>query len=82
MVVECVTLRNQVLQYCMTNKLEMLYLRKPFKNGSVEICGCSSSGNIIGVRDDGTEVIVSYNSLGISDSFRVFDDLNREHCKN
>jgi len=76
-----INLRNKVLQYCMTNKEMILYLRKKFKHNTVEVYGCTYNGDVVGIDSDGSEVIVSYKDLGIDNFFRVFTDLYNHYCE-
>lgn len=81
MVPTSTNLRNKVLQYCMTNNLSIVYLKKKFKHKTIEIYGCTNTGEVMGVDSDGSEVTVSYKELGIDNFFRVFTDLYNHYCE-
>lgn len=76
-------IRNEVLQYGMNHSKELngvLYLKNPFKHGTIEIYGCTIHGEVLGVDSDGEEVNVSYGDMGMDSFFRFFHDLHRKYC--
>lgn len=78
-----VIMRNDVLQYGMNHRDELngvLYLNKPFSVGRVEVYGCDTNGDFLGVDEDGTEVTVPYSDIGTHKFFEVFDDLYNKYC--
>lgn len=76
-------IRNEVLQYGMNHDEELhgvLYLKNPFKSGTIEVYGCTINGDILGVDSDGEEITITYGQLGIDNFFRFFHDLHKKYC--
>lgn len=76
-------IRNEVLQYGMNHMDELkgvLYLKTPFRLGTVEVYGCTYKGDVLGVDSDGTEIELTYGELGIDNFYRFFYDLHTKYC--
>jgi len=83
MTTNLVIMRNDVLQYGMDHRHELnnvLHLTKPFSIGRIEVYGCNTNGDLLGLDEDETEVNVSYSDIGTHKFFEVFDDLYNKYC--
>lgn len=86
MTTNTVILRNEVLQYALTNHHVLpggvLYLKEPLIHGTVEVYGCTIYGEVLGVDNDGTEVSLPYNEpINWSTIDRVFVELHHSYLK-